>query len=239
MTDKLEKLPPRKEIGDVISDVLTNLAEGLTGIAASDRKQWALSLGCVMQRTRGGQFLNTLWREWSHYREAGKIKDEYQFSEQAQACLQEMLDFLDNDSPDEIRFTVMKKVFLVAATEKVSKRDSVLPQQYMRICRGLSSGEILVLSAAFEISKTAKPNQGTSPFREWLQNVAAQSGLKHPSLVEIHEEELLRKHLLVGHNVHDHNMVWFGDHYRLTEFGYELCKFINAYEPISETGSQG
>ena len=96
------------------------------------------------------------------YRLAGKIKDEYQFSEQAQACLEEILDFLDNDSPDEIRFTVLKKVFMVAATETISDRDSLLPQQYMRLCRGLPSGEILILSTAYKMCK-----EGRHDYRSW------------------------------------------------------------------------
>ena len=37
-----------------------------------------------------------------------------------------MLDFLDRDIPDEARFSLLKKVFLTAATEDVSTRDAAL-----------------------------------------------------------------------------------------------------------------
>lgn len=117
------------DTADVIKDTLTCLAEGLTGIAASDRKDLAFSVGHIFQSLRKGQFLSRLLDEWNSYRAKGRIKDDYVRTEQHQACLQELLLFLDNDCPDEIRFQTLKKIFLVAATEAASDRTSLLPYQ--------------------------------------------------------------------------------------------------------------
>ena len=109
-----------RDTSDVIKDTLTQLAEGLTAIAASDRKELVFSVGHIAQCLRKGQFLSRFLQEWNAYRDKGRIKDDYVGTEQHQAWLQELLEFLDNDSPDEIRFETLKKIFLVAATETAS-----------------------------------------------------------------------------------------------------------------------
>jgi len=60
---------------------------------------------------------------------------------------------LEKVIPDELRFSIIKRVFLVAATESVSDRNSLLPQQYMKICKKLESGEIMVLNATYFVAK--------------------------------------------------------------------------------------
>lgn len=222
---KLQKQPFRTNTTELFAHILANLSEGLTGIAASDKKDWALSLGHLLQRIRGGQFLETVAGEWNTYRSRGKIKNDYQFCEQHQACLQEMLDFLDKDSPDEIRFATLKKVFLVAASETLSDRDSLLPQQYMRICRNLSSGEVILLATAYEIQRS----EIWSSRDQWITRLAQQSGLKHTALVLAHENTLIQKHLIAPPvaltNAGQSEPF-------LTDLGYDLCRFINAYENI-------
>lgn len=135
----------------MLRETAEGLIQGLFGVAASDRKDLILSIGYIFQRARSGTFLNALLKEWERFRERGRIKDDYVNTDQHQECLQEMLDFLDRDSPDSLRFRMLKAIFLGAATETQSTRDSVLPQQYMSICRSLSSGEALVLQATYAI----------------------------------------------------------------------------------------
>lgn len=191
--NKLDKW--HKDTGEVIKKSLTSLAEGITGIAASERKDLALSVGYIFQSFRKGQFLSQLGEEWDSYRDKGRIKDDYVDTKQHRSCLQELLDFLDHDSPDEIRFKVIKKVFLVAATETVSDRKSLLPYQFLRLCRGMSSGEIIVLNATYQILKSGKiPDVGAA--NQWLDAIAKESGLIHASLVKIHEDELIKKQLI-------------------------------------------
>ncbi len=173
-------ITPKKKINDKTSILLREtakgLVEGLFGIAASDRKDLILSLGYIFQRTRSGTFLNALLKEWERLREKGRIKEDYVRSEQHQECLQEMLDFLDRDSPDSLRFRMLKAILLGAATETQSERDSVLPQQYMSICRTISSGEALVLQATFAVAERGDALSSTSA-SDWLQTIGKESGL--------------------------------------------------------------
>lgn len=227
--DEIAKL--QQDTGSVLDKTLTTLAEGITGLAASDKKELALSVGHIFQSLRKGQFLGQLIEEWKRLREKGRIKDDYQSSEQHFSCLQEMLEFLDHDSPDQVRFDVIKKIFLVAATDPETNRESVLPHQYMRICRGLSSGEVIVLSTTYNIAEKGYPDK-MSGAQQWLEMVAKDSGLTHTGLVEIHEEELIKKMLLTRRFHGDRSGVAVSPHFRLTNIGYEICKYIDKYEEV-------
>ncbi len=173
--------------------------------------------------------METLRAEWKEYREKGRVKDDYVFTDQHQECFQELLDFLDKDSPDEVRFTVLKKIFLTAATETASTRDSLLPQQFMRLCRDLTSGEVLVLLAAHTVPRLGDHSQGQGAGR-WLEVLADESGLQYSDLVEIHEATLIAKHLFTPRIYQDRSGVKASAHGRLTALGHALCEFIETYD---------
>lgn len=205
---------------NIIDQTLKAAAEGLTGIAASDRKALAMSLGHILQRMRGGSFLSQVKKEWGAYREQGRIKDNYLNTTQHKECFQELLDFLDGESPDEVRFEALKSIFLRAATEEETDRSSVLPQQYMRIIRSLSAGEVILLAASYKYPST----DGAAV--NWISNMASKSPLKIPELVEIHEDALIRKHLITPRMHGDRSGVSRGVHGRLTRLGINICEFI-------------
>ena len=212
-----------------LAKTIRNLGEGLTGIAASDKKDWYLSIGYILQRVRSGRFLETLKDEWDRFREKGRIKDDYLDTDQHQECLQEMLDFLDNDSPDQFRFTALKHVVLNASAEHFSSRDDVLPQQYMRICRSLNSTEVLILQANYELAKSGH-NPDHYGAHEWLRDVATHSVLQFPALVESQESSLMAKCLITSRTHSDRSGVGKTDHFRLTDLGYQLCRFMTELE---------
>jgi len=220
-----------KDTENVIESTLTELAKGLTGIATSSKNDLILSVSHMFQKMRGGQFLSILLEEWKKYKEKGKVKENYQFTEQHKACLQELLEFLDKDSPDEIRFKVLKQIFLVAASEEVSDRESYLPQQFMKIARSLSDGEVILLTTIWQIAKTHKGEfEARGATSLWIQEVTEKSGMKHKELLEIHEEGLMGKRLLTPRQHADRSGVILKPHYRLTDLGFELCSFIEKYE---------
>jgi len=131
------------KVPDVLDRTITRLLEGLAGIVSSKRDELALSIGhIILQRLTAGRFLEAFSKEWKDYREKGRIEDDYESTEQCRSCLQELLDFLDKDLPDEQRLNVLKQIFLVAATEEASTRDGHLPLQYMQIARKLTAGEV-------------------------------------------------------------------------------------------------
>jgi len=194
--------------------------EGLTGILAADRKQLILSCGYILQKVRGGKFLNILNNEWNQYREKGRIPDDYVGTEQNEECLQEILDYLDKDLIDDVTFDCLKKIFLVASTEKLTNRESYLPQQYMKICRRLSQGALIVLFTVYNFKKNEKNSQ-----RFWREIILERSGFEN-ELIELYETELYDKRLISNIGIPDNQR----GYYRTTKFGHDLCSYIENYE---------
>ena len=231
------KIIPAEENEDSTSALMRkaidDLVEGLTGIAASEKKEYALTLGHFLQSLTKGNFLKTLSYEWNKYREAGKIKDDYLSTEQHRATLQEMLDFLDEDTPDATRFNFLKRVFLSIATEQIHDRESVLPQQLIKIARSLTSGEVLVLAANHKLVKDDNWRQAdTTHYGSgyWLEKIADASNLQYKALVEIHEKTLIEKKLLTPRHYSDRSGIIPGESFRLTDLALQLFKYIEAYD---------
>lgn len=223
--------PFEKNTENVITTTLTGLIEGLTGIAASSKKEWILSISHMFQKMRGGQFLSQLLKEWNNYRQKGKVKNDYQFTEQHKACLQELLEFLDKDSPDEVKFKILKQIFLVAASEELSDRESFLPLQFMIIARSLTDGEVILLTTIWRISQERNGEyEEHYGAQRWLKEVTDESGMKHQELVEIHEQGLMNKRLVTPRQLSDSSGVKVKPYFRLTNLGYEFCEFIDKYE---------
>lgn len=209
------------------------LTEGLTGILSSKPQEWMLSAGYILQRTRARDFLKTFLKEWEKYREKGRIPDDYLKTEQHKECLLEILDYLDKAIPDEITFSALKKIFLVASTEKLTTRESLLPQHYIRIIRKLSTGAILILITTYLISKEGIPKEerNNRDASLWLKRIATRSGLIYPELVENYENELIEFNLITKRGYGGHE-VFYGNNNRLTELGLNLSSYIDNYEDL-------
>jgi len=236
MSDLIPIDPNKIETSSLFDRVSQQIIAGLTGIASSKREELSLSLGHILQRIRSLRFLETLKKEWDFYVEKGRIKEDYTESEQHISCLQEMLDFLDKDAPDELRFSVLKKILLVASTEDITSRDSVLPQQYMQLSRQLTTGELLVLLSTYNIAKANKyPHKKNFGANTWLDFVAKHSGLEYLELVALHEFGLIKKQLLIDRLYPDRSGVEIGANFRLTSLGWEFCQYIDNYK-LDENG---
>jgi hypothetical protein len=89
----------KRDTSDIIRDSLLTLAEAVTGILASDRKELAFSVGHIFQSLRKGRFLTQFATEWNQYRDKGKIDDTYTNTEQHFECLSELLEFFGQGCP--------------------------------------------------------------------------------------------------------------------------------------------
>ena len=220
-----------RDTSNLLSETAKSITEGLTGLTVSEKKELILSASRIFQSYRSVGFINTLKIEWDKLREKGKIKDDYMNTEQHQACIGELLEALDRDNPDEIKFNILKKIFLVAATESQSNRESVLPHQYMVLARFLSSGEVLVLEAAHRIAKTHKFDINQDKLYEnSLARIANESGLRFKDLVRIHEMELIEKNLFTIRMGLKNQEAHIGEHFRLTDLGWDFCEYAKAYD---------
>jgi hypothetical protein len=228
MSDK-ETIPHRGDTAGTMKKAL----EGLTGILASDRPELLGAIGRVLQRVRAGERLRAIMTEWEAFCDKGRVRDDYVPTDQHQECLQELLDFLGRENPDAVRVDLLKRLFFVAAAERQSTRQSILPQEYMKICGTLSVGEILVLRANYDLYCQGLGDGPGHSASEWLAKIAEISGLAHTGLVETHEAGLIAKRLISDRTHADRSGIQWSPHYRFTDLGLAICEYIKGYEEVA------
>ncbi len=218
----------------VLKKSILHITEGVTGIAASERKELKLSIGHILQRALAGSFLSTLQKEWQQFKEKGRIKDDYEQTEQHRACLKELLEYLERGVPEERILEILKSIFLIAATEKHSERNDFLPHQYMKIASGLTPGEILLMESGYSFAKSIDKSTATTMTCErWITRVAERSPLEHEDLIVYYLNGLCKKCLTappLEKGSPSLNLQY--PYYGLTKLGYSFCDYINNYENV-------
>lgn len=215
----------------ILDSTFSELIKAMTGVVESEKKDMFISICHILQRTRSIGFLGALRTEWDELVKKGTISEDYPGSDQHLTCLHELFESLDHDILDERRFSLLKKIFLVGAAEILSTRDDVLPYQFLRLAKRLSSGEVLVLETVYRLYLT----DGYSKERgaiNWLDQIASESGLVHNALVELNEAILIELHLITPRLFGDGSGVNLGNTNRLTPLGIAFCDFIAKYEEL-------
>lgn len=211
------------------------IAEALTGMLASDKSELRLSAGRLVQASIKHKFLTQLGEEIKKYIEKGKIKENYFATHKEQASLCELLKFIDEDVPDEERFRAMKSIFLTSISVETENEDKELSYELLKICRKLTSGELLILKAAYDIAngKTtvtlATKMEEFSNAANWLKIISEHLGHNLPSLVEIYEKNLSELKLITDRLYSDRSGFGKSKYFRLTTLGLKLCEFIIKY----------
>ncbi len=231
----LVKFSDIKGLMKILQQPTIKIAEFLTGVLVSELKDWKLSAGRLVQSVIKGNLLTQLGREIKKYQMKGEIKEDYLENNINQACFKEILTFIDSETPDEIRFRAMKSIFFCSISKDTKLEDQILAYQLMQICKQLSSGEILILKAIWDmrhnrIKAGVTLNPSTTRAREWLKNIALQIGHNLPHLVELHERKLIELSLITSRTYPDRSGITHGSFYRLTDLGVKLCEFITRYE---------
>lgn len=186
----------------------------------------------TIQRSRKQKFFYALRDEFQSFVDKGKIDPQYLQEEEGQMCLQELMEYLDKESPNQRKFTTLKDIFLKAASADPKEWHNPRPRQYMTVCKKLSSDEIALLSIAYKYYKKMKVPGPTaakeiSSAEQWPRFLAQESaGALSPGLVE-HFEESLVAHRLIGDREHsDRSGIRNSREFRLTSLGLELCEFL-------------
>lgn len=211
------------------------VAEALTGMLASDKSELKLSAGRLVQASIKYKFLTQLGEEIKKYIEKGKIKEDYFVTHKEQASLCELLEFIDEDVPDEELFRAMKSIFLTFISVETEKENKELSYELLKICRKLTSGELLVLKAAYDIAneKTTvtlpRKIEEFSNVADWLKIISQHLGHNLPSLVEIYEKNLSELKLITDRVYSDRSGFGNSKFFRLTTLGLKLCEFITKY----------
>ncbi|MBU4381393.1 hypothetical protein L6255_02800 [Candidatus Parcubacteria bacterium] len=222
------------EVPEVIKATVKASVEVLTAVY-NNPKSALISLSNVAQRLIANEHLASVSNEWEKLKEQGRIKKTYESSLQARYTLLELLKFLEEGIPDKDRFEVMKRILLVTATEKYSTQEDLRPLEFMKIVSSLSSGAVILLLASYRLAKNPPPpmsdsTQNRADENEWIRIVLIETNLGYPELVKKYEDVLIKAQLITGRANRDGSGVRIGNHFRLTQLGYDLCEYIDHYE---------
>lgn len=235
------KLDDEKSVMKFLHEPTLRIAEALTGILASETKDWKLSTGKIVQSFIKGNFFTQLGREIEKYREEGEIKEDYFATHKNRASLYELLKFLDEDVPDEELFIAIKSIFFSGISKESTQLDEALAYEFLQTAKKLSGIEILILKANFELAQkeiTDDVDKGylgnaQSKRSAWKVVIAQQMGYGKLHAIITKYEKNLESLGLISSRVGDTR---FPDEfeptqkYRLTEMGYKFCEFITKYK---------
>jgi len=218
----------------LLNSTFNQIIDAFTGIATSEKKQYYFSASKLLKGLLLGQFIKEFQHEWDKYIKKGQINSDYQYTDQHYDRLGELLDYLDSNIPNKEVFNILKKIFFKAASESHSKEDDILPLQFLKVVKSLSSSEILLLFTTYRIANEGSwRDQKRWQTLQWLDKLAKESGLKYRSLVELNERNLIERKLLTIRLHSDGSGVQIEPHFRLTEFGWHLCSYVEDYKEMN------
>ena len=241
MSNKILKLEDEKSVMQFLREPTVKIAEVITGILASEKKDWKLSAGKLVQATIKGNLLTQLGREIEQYRKEGKIKEDYFATHKNRASLYELLKFLDEKVPDEELFSAIKSIFFSGINSDATSQDEALAYEFLDTAKKLSGTEVLILRANIDLVhgkksdsitedqlKTARNDRAT-----WRRIIARQMGYGDMSSIIAKYEMNLELHGLISPRAD--NPSFQSDflptqNLRLTEMGFKFCEFITNYE---------
>ena len=231
MGTKLIKFDNVKNIMSFLQKPTVKIAEALTGVLASDLKDWKFSAGKIVQATIKGNLLTQLGRELKKYQEAGKIKEDYLESDANRASLKELLKFIDDEAPDELRFKAVKSIFLSSVEKNVTGPDELLMYDMLQLCKKLSSGEILMLKVIWGMGKKSGLSiaNTSNNTKEWRKAVAKELGHNIEAIVEVHEQKLMETRMITSWQYEDKSAFEGTPSFRLTTLGLKFCELMTRY----------
>lgn len=134
---------------------------------------------------------------------------------------------MEQEIPDQERFDLLKKIYIVTATEEKTERMSPLPLQFMQIARTLTPGETLVLFAAFRNGGREVGGQS-----QYIDLLTQESGLQYAELTRKNFEDLFAKDLLKKHSGVLASQPLLIRENLITPLGKAFCDYVSHYDEL-------
>lgn len=182
----------------------------------------------IVQGALKGKLFQQVAKEVKDLQEKGKIDKNFGRRKYGFQSWVELLTVIDEDTPDEDRLEAMKAMFYSANKINATDADEILGYQLFQIAKRLSSNELLVLKATYELLRKGpmRPSSGT---RDWTVAVAGQLGHNLLALIEHAERALVDGQLLSERTSTDRIGVQEKRSWRLTDLGIKFCQNIEQY----------
>ena len=181
----------------------------------------------IVQGALKGSMFRQLAKEIKDLREKGKIDEDFSRNKYSFQSWVELLTIIDEDRPDEDRLETLKAMFFAVNKVKANDGERILGYQLFQIAKKLTSNELLVLKAVYEIHKSGSAGTLLS-FREWANIVSGRLGHSLTSLIDHADSALVANRLLSDRYSSDRSGI-HGQNFRLTDLGLKFCENIEHY----------
>lgn len=213
----------------------TATAEALIGVFSTSKGALLGSGIRILHAALTGDRLKGLSREILELRKKGKINQWFEGRFEAQTWV-ELLMVIDGETPDEERLDALKAMFFAVNKINATDAEKMLGYQLFQIAKRLTSGELLVLKAVYELVKQGRWDSGTLGYRQWAEFITAKLGHNVISLVEHYDKALVDNYLLTP-RLHADSSGVTQTSGRLTDLGIRFCQNIENYHIEKSTSN--
>lgn len=227
--------PKPEVIADFLEQPLGFIAEFVTGMLADGPKQLAVHGGKIAQAAFKGQMFAQVAREVQGLRNKGAIDDNFGDTKYGYQSWMELFTVIDNECPDPDRLEALKAMFFSVNSVKATDTEKILAYQLFQIAKELTSSQLLLLRACYELGKLGAVQEVASMKRgslgvtrsDWIELVKKQLGHGVRALIDRDEEALQKLHLLMQ-EPNPSMSISVADG-RLTDLGAQFCRNIENY----------
>ncbi len=210
-----------------LDDPLPIIAQAIIEYLSHGRMALAGPAVRIVQGALKGKLFKQLAKEVDDLRQKGKLDEKFGEKKYGFQSWVELLTIIDEDRPDEDRLEALKAMFFSINKVNATDAEQILGYQLFQIAKRLTSNELLVLKAVYEIHKSGiricEPG-----FREWAGAVSMHLGHSLIGLIEHADKALIENQLLSGRYHPDASGIE-QKNWRLTDLGIKFCENIEQY----------
>jgi hypothetical protein len=209
------------------------IAAAVTGALASGRAEFILAGGRILQAALKGHLYEQVAKEINTLTEKGKLKEDYADEPLGFKSLQELIEFIDSEAPDEDRLRGVQAMFYATNSVDTKESERILMYELFKLSKRLSGSQVRLLAILHKVKDDPMWSDGRilSAY-QWLTFVAEQIGHKLPSLVELDESKLMEAKL-VSQRYGGGEAITKGCA-RLTDLGVKFCEVLKEYDEVKQ-----
>lgn len=201
----------------------------MTGALAVGKTGTMVTGGRIVQALLKGKLFQQFGNEFKKLRKAGQIPDDFAEKKYGFQTWVELMSIIDEESPDADRLDALKAMFYEVNKINATDGERVSAYHLWQITKGLSSGEILLLKAAFEQRGTYSSSD--TGYGQWELRMANSIGHGVTGLIGLHERKLTELGLFSPRMWGDGSGI-SPSNARLTALGVRVCENIKDYQIV-------
>jgi len=231
----VHQLSDATSLQEFLEQPLPTIAAVVTGALASGRSEFILGAGRILQAALKGRLYKQIASEINSFREKGKLKDDYAETPVGFKSLQELIEFVDSEAPDDDRLKGVQAMFYAVNSSTTKENDRIVMYELFGLAKRLSGSQIRLIAVIFEASKDGTFRNKASVILtvDWLSNMATRMGHTLVSLVELDERVLIDLNLISKRIYEDGSSV-MAENARLTGLGVRFCQALSDYEEVKK-----